>query len=116
MPDTVTLSSAELEAEIAAAYAMGQSDERKKQRDKVIDALTTNRHDTIERYLKTTGWRMVAVKSSGTEWLDARESFRVGLPTRITPRSWMTLLRGLAAYHSKSPQAIQADILSYGRK
>jgi hypothetical protein len=113
--ERVTLDSDQYEAEINAAYARGRSDERKFQRDKVTEALTNNRHDTVENYLRRNGWKVVAAKASGMEWIDPRQQFRVGLSNKLTTKAWGTLLRGLAEYHGKSEQMIQADILAYGR-
>lgn len=116
MPETITITRAQYEAEITEAYANGRADERKHQRDKVTETLTSNRHDTVVRYFKAMGWKMIAVKPNGTEWLDPPGSFRVGLPSKITTRSWATLLRGMAEYYHKSMQAVQADILAGGGK
>jgi hypothetical protein len=120
MSDLITLTGVQYRDDIQSAYEDGREagikEERIRQRDKVTDALTSNRHDTVERYLKSTGWRLVAVKGNGTEWIDSRENFRVGLPTKITSKSWETLLRGLSTYLDKPPQAIQADILDYGKR
>lgn len=111
-PGLVTLSRPQYEAELAEAYERGRVDERKSARESAQQAMIGNRRTSIATYLRARGWRQDIYKTNGVEWVDRNGNFRVGVPHKLTPKSWMHIVDALAKYYGGSSQAIATEILS----
>lgn len=101
-----------LDAAFDAGMAQGRIEERKHARDQANKAMVGRRHEAVQRYLRSKGWHIAAYKENGIEWTDGGRHHRIGVPNKITPSSWMTVLHSLATYYGKSQDHIAIDILS----
>ena len=114
MPDNlVTLTPQEYAEELDRAYARGRVDERRHAREAAQQAMVGRRHDSISAYLKARGWRIDQFKANGVEWVDRNGNFRIGVPNKITAKSWMHVLEAIAKYYGGSSQTYATEILSH---
>ena len=112
-PDLITITQAQYDADLEQSYEAGRADERRRAREAAQQAMVGRRHDSISAYLKARGWRIDQFKANGVEWVDRNGNFRIGVPNKITAKSWMHVLEAIAKYYGGSSQTYATEILSH---